>query len=291
MRDMQDLIDRLNQSGRRLSKGHRSIAEYIMAHYDKAVFMTASRLAECVGVSESTVVRFASAMGYEGYPQLQRSLQELVSHRLTANQRVAMASDLKPEDALSTVLKRDVQNIRGTLEGTDTAAFNDVVERLLSAQHIYVIGLRSAAPLAHFMGYYLNYLCDDVHIIAGEMDVFEAISRVSERDVVVGVSFPRYSSRTVEAMRFARRSGAQVVAITDGPMSPLHDAADVTLTAHTDIASFVDSLAAPLSLINALLVAMSLKRREALSEHLSKMESVWDTYAVYLNEGRETAHA
>ncbi|MBE5804034.1 MAG: MurR/RpiR family transcriptional regulator [Clostridiales bacterium] len=285
MQDMQDMIDRLNQSGRRLSKGHRKIAQYIVEHYDKAVFMTASRLGESVGVSESTVVRFASAMGYDGYPQLQRSLQELVSHRLTANQRFEMATDIAPHAVLPFVLKSDMQNLRATMEGMDNQVFEDVVQRLLSAKAIYVMGLRSAAPLAQFMGYYLNYIFDDVHLVSsGATDVFEEISKLTENDVLVGISFPRYSNRTLEAMRFAKRWGAQVVAITDGPMSPLHDIADVTLTARTDMASFVDSLAAPLSVINALLVSLGLHRKEALTEHFRKLETIWDTYEVYLEE-------
>lgn len=290
MQDMQDMIDRLNQSGKRLSKGHRKIAQYIVEHYDKAVFMTASKLGESVGVSESTVVRFASAMGYEGYPQLQRSLQELVSHRLTANQRFEMSTEIDPREALGVVLKSDVQNLRATLEQMDADVFEDVVNRLLSANSIYVMGLRSAAPLAQFMGYYLNYIFDDVRLVSsGATDVFEEISKLKENDVLVGISFPRYSTRTLEAMRFAKRCGAQVVAITDGPMSPLADMADATLTARTDMASFVDSLAAPLSLINALLVALGLHRKEALKEHFRQLESIWETYEVYLEE--EHKHA
>ena len=290
MHDMQDMIDRLNQSGKRLSKGHRKIAQYIVEHYDKAVFMTASRLGECVGVSESTVVRFASAMGYEGYPQLQRSLQELVSHRLTANQRFEMSTELEPSQALGVVLKSDMQNLRATLEQMDSSVFEAVVNRLLSARAIYVMGLRSAAPLAQFMGYYLNYIFDNVHLVSsGATDVFEEISKLKENDVLVGISFPRYSTRTLEAMRFAKRCGAQVVAITDGPMSPLADMADATLTARTDMASFVDSLAAPLSLINALLVALGLHRKDALTQHFRQLESIWETYEVYAEEAGSCA--
>lgn len=191
MQDMQDMIDRLNQSGKRLSKGHRKIAQYIVEHYDKAVFMTASRLGESVGVSESTVVRFAAAMGYEGYPQLQRSLQELVSHRLTANQRFEMATELDPSAALTTVLKSDMQNLRNTLEQVEQQVFDEVVQRLLNANAVYVMGLRSAAPLAQFMGYYLNYIFDNVHLVSsGATDVFEEIIKLRENDVLIGISFP-----------------------------------------------------------------------------------------------------
>ena len=282
--DTQDMIERLNLSGKRLSKGHRRIAEYIVQHYDKAVFMTASSLGEMVGVSESTVVRFAVALGYEGYPQLQRSLQELVRHRLTAIQRFEMSSDIQQDDILRTVLKADMQNIRNTIDEIDISAFDDVVSRILSAEHIYIIGLRSAAPLAQFFGYYLNFIFDDVRIVAANStDVFESIVRVKPSDVLVGISFPRYSTRTLEAMRFAKRCGAQVIGITDGPMSPLHEAADVCLSARTDMASFVDSLAAPLSVINALVVALGIQRKDALGEHFKQLEGIWSEHSVYVN--------
>ena len=285
MQDMQDMMRRLNQSGKRLSKGHRKIAEYIVEHYDKAVFMTASKLGEKVGVSESTVVRFASAMGYEGYPQLQRALQELVRHWLTAVQRFEMATDIDQSEVLRTVLHADMQNIRTTTEEIDEQAFDEVVDKIIGARHIYVMGLRSAAPIAQFLAYYLNFIFDNVRTVSeASGDVFEQISRINESDLLFGISFPRYSTRTLEARRFANRCGAQVVAITDGPMSPLRDIADVCLMAHTDMASFVDSLAAPLSLINALLVSLGLHRKEALTEHFRKLETIWDTYEIYLEE-------
>ena len=287
MQNAGDMMERLNQSGRRLSKSHRKIAEYITAHYDKAVFMTASRLGDCVGVSESTVVRFASALGYEGYPQLQRSLQELVSHRLTANQRFEMTSEIDPRNVLSTVLKSDMQNLHNTLEELSPAVFEDVVSRLLTARTIYVVGLRSAAPLAQFLVNYLRYMFDHVRLIAGgAADGPEEMLELQPSDVLIGISFPRYSARTLEVMRFARHCEAQVIAVTDGPMSPLCEVADACLTARTDMASFVDSLAAPLSLINALLVSLSLHRKEALSQHLRQLEDLWNTYRVYLEEDR-----
>ncbi|MBQ9263328.1 MAG: MurR/RpiR family transcriptional regulator [Clostridia bacterium] len=284
MEDKQSLIDQLNLSGKRLSKSHRRIAEYIVEHYDKAVSMTAAVLGKAVGVSESTVVRFAMALGYEGYPQLQHSMQELVRHRLTAVQRFEMTSEMQDEDVLPTVLKADMLNIRHTVEQIDTQAFSDVVDRLLAAQSIYVLGLRSAAPLAQFFGYYLHFIFDDVRVVAsGTSDVFETISRIRPTDVLIGISFPRYSTRTLEAMRFAHQSGAQVIGLTDGPMSPLHKEADICLSARTDMASFVDSLVAPLSLINALLVALALKKKDELNRHFEKLEGIWDAYSVYIN--------
>ena len=285
MDDQQNLVERLNLSGKRLSKSHRRIADYIVAHYDKAVFMTAAVLGEQVGVSESTVVRFAMALGYEGYPQLQHSLQELARHRLTAAQRFDMSVNLSEEEVLPTVIRADMQNIRRTVEQLNGREFSEVVRRLLSADTIYVLGLRSAAPLAQFFSYYLRFIFDDVReVAAGTTDVFQSIARIRKTDVLVGISFPRYSTRTLEAMRFAHESGAQVIGLTDGPMSPLHREADICLSARTDMTSFVDSLVAPLSVINALLVALALKKREDLNTHLEKLEGIWDAYSVYINK-------
>lgn len=283
----QDLIDRLNLSGKRLSKSHRRIADFIVNHYDKAVFMTASTLGEMVGVSESTVVRFAVALGYEGYPQLQHSLQELVRHRLTAVQRFEMSAEIGEAEVLSTVLKADMMNIRHTVDQLDQQTFSQVVSRLLGARTIYVLGMRSAAPLAQFFGYYLHFIFDDVRVVAaGSTDVFEAISRIEASDVLLGISFPRYSSRTIEAMSFARSRHAQVIGLTDGPMSPLHEVADICLSMRTDMASFVDSMAAPMSVINALIVALGIQNREALNARFKQLEEVWDAYSVYMNEGK-----
>ena len=287
MQNTQDMIQRLNLSGSRLSKSHRRIAEYILQHYDKAVFMTAAKLGEMVNVSESTVVRFAVALGYEGYPELQQALQELVRHRLTATQRFEMSSDISQEEVLSTVLKADMQNIRSTIDGIDNAAFLRAVQVISGARRIYILGLRSAAPLAQFAGYYLHYIFDDVRVVAaGSTDVFEAISRIEASDVLLGISFPRYSSRTIEAMSFARSRHAQVIGLTDGPMSPLHEVADICLFMRTDMASFVDSMAAPMSVINALIVALGIQNREALNARFKQLEEVWDAYSVYMNEGK-----
>ncbi len=285
MDETQNLVERLNLSGKRLSKSHRLIADYIVAHYDKAVFMTAAVLGEAAGVSESTVVRFAMALGYEGYPQMQHSLQELARHRLTAAQRFDMTANLPEEEVLPTVIRADLQNIRRTVEQLNGKEFAEVARRLLNADTIYVLGLRSAAPLAQFFSYYLRFMFDDVReVAAGSADVFQSIARIRKTDVLVGISFPRYSTRTLEAMRFAHESGAQVIGLTDGPMSPLHREADICLSARTDMTSFVDSLVAPLSVINALLVALALKKREDLNANLEKLEGIWDAYSVYINK-------
>ena len=287
MENAQELIQRLNHSGKKLSKSHRRIAECIVTHYDKAAFMTASRLGEYVGVSESTVVRFAAALGYEGYPQLQRALQELIRHRLTASQRFEMTSDMNHTQMLSRVLKSDMQNIRATLDELDLDAFERAIDVILAARQIYVLGLRASAPLAQFMSHYLAFIFPSVTLVtSGISDIFEQLSRIGEGDLLIGISFPRYTSRTIEAMNFSRSQGASLIAVTDGPLSPLHAAADLCLTAKTDMASFVDSLAAPLSLINALIVAVGQRRRKEVNEYFEHMESVWAEYNVYLGKNQ-----
>ena len=288
MENTQELLDRLNHSGKRLSKSHRRIAECIVTHYDKAAFMTASKLGEYVGVSESTVVRFAAALGYEGFPQLQKALQELIRHRLTATQRLEMTGDMGHAQVLNKVLKTDMQNIRATLDELNLETFDAVIESVLQARNIYVLGLRASAPLAEFFGHYLNFIFPNVHTVtSGVSDVFEQIARISEEDVLIGISFPRYTSHTVKAMKFARSRGATLIAITDGPLSPLHAEANLCLTAKSEMASFVDSLAAPISLINALIVALSQRRRVQVTDYFGKMEDIWSEYRVYLGKSGE----
>jgi DNA-binding MurR/RpiR family transcriptional regulator len=288
MDNAQELITRLNHSGKKLSKSHRRIAECIVTHYDKAAFMTASKLGEYVGVSESTVVRFAAALGFDGYPQLQKALQELVRHRLTASQRFEMTGNMDHPQVLSKVLKADIQNIRATLDELNVDVFEEIIEQLLSARSVYVLGLRASAPLAQFLGHYLSYIFSSVQVVtSGISDVFEQLARIGEGDVLIGISFPRYTSRTIQAMDLARRQGATLVAITDGPLSPLHSVANLCLMAKSDMASFVDSLAAPLSLINALIVALSQRRRQQVAHNFDQLETIWAQYNVYLNKSGE----
>lgn len=285
LENAQELIQRLNHSGNKLSKSHRRIAECIVTHYDKAAFMTASRLGEYVGVSESTVVRFAAALGYDGYPQLQKALQELIRHRLTASQRLEMTSDMDHTQMLTRVLKADMNNIRATLDELDLKAFEDSIDLILSSRRIYVLGLRASAPLAQFLVHYLNFISPSVVLVtSGISDIFEQLCRIGEGDLLIGISFPRYTNRTIEAMNFARRRGASLIAITDGPLSPLHAYADLCLTAKSDMASFVDSLAAPLSLINALIVAVGQRRRTEVAAFFDQMEDVWAEFDVYLGK-------
>lgn len=279
-----NILRQLNLANSKLSKGQRKIAEFIEANYDKVAYMTAARLGEVVQVSESTVVRFAIALGYEGYPQLQRALKEIVRHRLTSAQRLTLAGSFTPEALPAEVLRTDMNNIRATIEALDGALFQQVVDSISQADSIYLLGLRSAAPLADFLGYYLHYIFDDVRVIGNAInDTFEAIARIKQGDVMIAVSFPRYSNRTLESMRFARSRGVKVIGITDGGMSPLHEESDLCLDARTDISSFADSLAAPLSLINALIASLGYHNRDRLMRNFAELEEVWDTYRVYAN--------
>ena len=250
--------------------------------------MTASKLGEYVGVSESTVVRFAAALGYSGYPQLQKALQEMIRHRLTASQRFEMTSDMDPAQVLHKVLKADIQNIRSTLDEIDLNAFEQAIDMIIQARSIYVMGLRASAPIAEFFVHYLKFIFPNVRVVtSGVSDVFEQLSRIGEGDLLIGISFPRYTSRSIEAMGFARQQGAALIAITDGPLSPLHSTADVCLMAKSDMSSFVDSFAAPLSLINALIVALGQRRRSEVSDYFEKMERIWSEYDVYLAKANE----
>jgi DNA-binding MurR/RpiR family transcriptional regulator len=285
MADKEDLIHRINEKYKKMSKGQKLIAEYIMNNYDKAAFMTASRIGERVGVSESTVVRFADMLGYDGYPKLQKALQEMIRNKLTTVQRIEMTSEVDESALLKSVSKADINNIRLTVEDIDKDAFNEVVERIFSARSIYVLGLRSAAPLAQFMGYYLSFIFDKVRIVtSGINDILEQLIHVQPQDLLIGISFPRYARRTVEAMAFAKNKGAETVAITDSLLSPLTTYADHILLARSDMASFVDSLVAPLSLINALIVAVGIRKKADISLDFRELEKIWDEYQVYVGK-------
>lgn len=266
------------------SKGQRLIANFILNSYDKAAFMTANKLGSTVKVSESTVVRFATELGYDGYPAMQKALRDIVRNKLTAVQRIEVANDrIGDQDVLSTVMQADADNIRVTLEGIDREVFERAVASILKARRVYIIGVRSASALSDFLGYYFSMMLENVISVRinSFSEVFEQILRVGEEDVVIGISFPRYSRRTVQAMRYAKEQGATTVAITDSEVSPLTEYADHMLMAKSDMASFVDSLAAPLSLVNALIVAVSMKKNQELSGTFGKLEKIWDEYHVY----------
>ena len=279
-----DILTLIQENMPTFSKGQKKIANFILESYDKAAFMTASRLGKRVGVSESTVVRFAAELGYDGYPDMQRSLQKMIRNRLTSVQRIEVANDrLEDHDLLSTVLQSDMEKIRLTLEEVDREGFDRAVDAIVSARKIYIIGVRSSAAIASFLSFYLNLIFEDVCLVTANTasDIFESLLRVGEGDVVVGISFPRYSSRTVQAMRFAKSRGATTVAITDSEASPLAANSTYTLKARSDMASFVDSLVAPLSMVNALLVAVSRRKNDDRARTFRTLEEIWDEYGVY----------
>ncbi|MBQ1536017.1 MAG: MurR/RpiR family transcriptional regulator [Ruminococcus sp.] len=285
-----DLFSLINEKLPSFSKGHKLIANYILAHYDKAAFMTAQKLGKTVGVSESTVVRFATMLGCDGYPGLQRSLQDLMRSRLTAVQRIEVTSgQMNGDDVLDRVLNLDIDRIRRTLEVTSKTDFNRAVDQIISCNTIYIMGARSSAALAEFLGYYLSLVFPRVKIVPSitTSELFERIMHIDERDVMIGISFPRYSRQTVKALDFAKHNGAKVIAVTDSASSPIAKYADSLLLARSDMASFVDSLVAPLSLINALIVAVSIKNVDKVSATFERLEQVWDEYDVYTNSEEE----
>jgi DNA-binding MurR/RpiR family transcriptional regulator len=279
----QDLMRIIQIKFPRLSKGQKLIAEYILKHYDKAAFMTASKLGITVGVSESTVVRFANELGYSGYPKLQMGLQELIKTKLTSVQRIEISSDLiTEENVLKSVLKADMENIRATLEKLNANTFDDIVKTIFRAKRIYIVGFRSSQALADFLSFYLSLVLDNVRqVLPGVSDIFEQLLKIGQDDLVIGIGFPRYSSRTVEALKFAKSKNAEVVAITDSLLSPLASYADYALITQSNMASFVDSLVAPLSVINALIVAVGIREKERISETFNNLEKIWEEFNVY----------
>ncbi len=278
-----DLMRLIQSRFPRLSKGQKLIAEYILKSYDKAAFMTAAKLGVSVGVSESTVVRFANELGFSGYPKLQKALQELIKNKLTTVQRLELSNDYISEGyALKGVLKADMENIRATLEKINYNTFEDVVKKIFEAKRIYIIGLRSSTALAEFLGFYLNIILQNVRTVGnGISDIFEQMINVEEGDLVIGIGFPRYASRTIDALAFAQDRGAKVVAITDSLLSPLAAKADYSLIAQSNMASFVDSLVAPLSVINALIIAVGMREKQSITNTFNSLESIWKEYNVY----------
>ena len=279
-----DILATLQANERSFSKGQRRIAHYILESYDKAAFMTANVLGKTVGVSESTVVRFAMELGYDGYPSLQKALQEMVVNRLTSVQRIEVTNHrIGDKDVLATVFQSDLERLRQTSETIDRGAFDAAVNTVLNAQRVYIIGVRSAAPLAGFLGYYLNYMFQNVHIItaSGAGEMFEKIVGVNKDDAVVAFSFPRYSATTAKAAQYCRSQGATVIGITDTPMSPLGESSDYVLVAKSNMLSLVDSLVAPLSVVNALIVALAARKEQELSQTFQGLERIWEEYNIY----------
>lgn len=283
--DKRDLLIRIREKYNKLSKGQKLIASFVMNNYDKVAFMTASKLGDKVGVSESTVVRFANALDYKGYPDLQKELQELIKTKLTTVQRLELSKNYDEEGSFKKVMKADVDNILKTVSELNTESFNQVVKNILEARKIYVFGLRSSTVIVQYFSYYLNFILDNVQIVpSGINDVFDQLININEDDVLVGLSFPRYSKKTIEVMEFAKNKGAKILGITDSQFSPISEVADITLTAKSNMTSFVDSLVAPISLINALIIALSMKEKDRITDTLKSLESTWEKYDIYINK-------
>ena len=282
-----DIITRMNEKYIKMSKSHKAIAAYISDHYDQAAFMTAAKLGETVGVSESTVVRFAMHLGYEGYPEFQNALAEWVKNKLNSVQKMgAKYGKSTQSEILTSVLSADIEKIQDTIVNLDPAAFEAAVDIILGAQTIYLIGVRSCEPLADFLHFYLNMIRGNVVLVktTSVSEMFEQMIRVGEKDAVIGISFPRYSMRTLKAMEFANDRNAKVITITDSIHSPMNLYSSCNLLARSDMVSIVDSLVAPLSVINALVVALCLRRPDDVKRNLETLEDVWNNYQVYLND-------
>ena len=279
-----DILALINKENRRLSKGQKQIAKFITENYDKAAFMTADKLGRTVGVSESTVVRFASELGYDGYPGMRKAMQDMVRNRLTAVQRIEVAKETIGQDnILNLVLSSDIDKLQSTLDEVDPRSFDQAVKAILNAKTIYIVGMRSSTALASFMGFYLNQMLENGRLVhdTSVSEVYEQVFRIGEGDVFIGISYPRYSSKTIKAMEFAKSTGATAIGITDGDSSPFVGVADVILYAKSDMVSFLDSLVAPMSLINALIVAVGYQRPDNLSDTYHRLEKIWSEYDVY----------
>ena len=279
-----DLLSVLARGSSKFSKGQRVIAKYILNNYDKAAFMTAGKLGRIVGVSESTVVRFAAELGYDGYPSMRKALQEMIRNRLTSVQRIEVAKSMIDDtDLVKSIIGSDMQNLQATLELLEHDSFNKLVDSIVEAKSIYIVGMRTSTSLATFLGLYLNLLRNNVNVVhdTAASEIYEQIIRISAGDLFIGISFPRYSSHTVDAMQFAKKMGAKTAAITDSSASPLNGIADVCLHAKSDMVSFLDSLVAPMSLINAIIVAVGIRNKERVSETFERLEKIWSEHDVY----------
>lgn len=283
LKDSKKLISDIQTQYTRLSKGQKLIAQYILNNYDKVAFMTACKLGETVGVSESTVVRFANALGYSGYPKLQAALQELIKNKLTTVQRVEMANDYSDENAIvNKILKSDMDNIRETLEEIDAEAFQDATNSLLKARKIYILGMRTSFVVAQYLGFYLGIILDNVHVVRMDMgDAFEQIVRISEDDVVIAFSFPRYSKKSFQLVKYAKEKGAHIISITDSLFAPVASVSNNTLIVKSNMASFVDSLVPAMSVANALAVSVGMKEKEDIKEYFDDLEQMWDKYGMF----------
>ena len=279
-----DISERIKAVYSTLSKGQKKIANAVIHDYDKVAYLTAAKLGELVGVSESTVVRFADELGFEGYSQFQLAVQELVRIKLTPNQRIEITKQrIGRGDVIDNTMESDIAKIKYTLEHLDRQAFSDAVDAILGAKNIYITGARSSEPIARLLSYNLSLIFDNVKLVVptSSAEVFEQMYSVSADDVVIAFSFPRYSSKMINGIRFARQKDAKVVVFTDSDVSPIAEYANCLLIAQSDMASFMDSLVAPLSIINAIVIEITSRREREITERFDALEKLWDEYEIY----------
>lgn len=283
-----DLISLINNNYYKFSKGQKQIAQFIIDHYDKAAFMTAAKIGETVDVSESTVVRFASTIGYSGFPELQKALQVLIKNKLTTVQRISLDSDIvNDKDKLhKRIIKNEMNTLRGLYETLDTKELDNATDLIMNADKVYILGLRTSSTLSNYLGFYLDVILDNVKVLnnSGVNSLYEEIIRIKETDVLIVISYPRYSKTTIEATKFVKGRNAKIVAITDTESSPVHNLADVSLLAKSNIVSFIDSLVVPLSMINSLIMNIGIQEKDDIVEYYNKLEQLWDNHSIYQNE-------
>ena len=279
-----DISEIMRENYAKMSKSHKKIADFILKSYDWAAYMTATKLAVSAGVSESTVVRFAIELGYEGYPEFQRALQDMARTNLTPNQRIALTNmRIGDSSVVERVMNSDIDKIKYTLEHISNADFDGAVDAITEARRIYIIGARSSSAIAQFFAHNLMMIFDNVKFIqeSSESEIFEQAISIGDKDVMFAISFPRYSNRVIHAVNFAASRGAKVVSLTDSEMSPIAENASYLLTAQSDMASYVDSLVAPLSLVNALIDSITRKKQAEIKERFDNLENIWDDFNVY----------
>jgi DNA-binding MurR/RpiR family transcriptional regulator len=282
-----DLINLIKSNYYKFSKGQKQIAQFIIEHYDKAAFMTAAKIGETVDVSESTVVRFASFLGYSGFPELQKALQVLIKNKLTTVQRIGLDEDINNSDKLhKKILRNEINNMRYLLENLDTNALDKATDLILNAKKVYILGLRTSSTLANYLGFYLDVILDNVKVLnnIGVNSLYEEIIRIKETDVLIVLSFPRYSNNTIEATKFVKEHNAKIIAITDTEASPFHSMADVSLLAKSNMVSFVDSLVAPMCIINSLIINIGLQEKEDILQYYDRLEELWDSHSIYQHD-------
>ncbi len=285
MKNNADLINLIKSNYYKFSKGQKQIAQFIIEHYDKAAFMTAAKIGETVDVSESTVVRFASSIGFSGFPELQKSLQVLIKNKLTTVQRIGLDEDVSEDTDMlhKRIIRNEINSMRYLLENIDTDALDKATEIILNANKVYILGLRTSSTLASYLGFYLDVILDNVKVLnnSGVHSLYEEIIRVKETDVLIVISFPRYSNNTIEATKFVKEHKAKIIAITDTEASPFHSISDVSLLAKSNIVSFIDSLVVPMCMLNSLIVNIGIQEKDDIVQYYDRLEELWDSHSIY----------